>query len=111
MPRAILEAMGMGKPIITTDTAGCRQTINPHQGNGLLVPARDTVALGQAMLQLYQADPAELERMGRVSRQRAIRHFGTDNVNSTYLHLINQLLEPIINDLEVPSLVLDRNNA
>ncbi|NET34803.1 MAG: glycosyltransferase family 4 protein, partial [Cyanothece sp. SIO1E1] len=56
MPRAILEAMSMGKPIITTDSAGCRQTINPTVKNGLLVPTRDTIALGQAMLQLYQCN-------------------------------------------------------
>lgn len=92
MPRAILEAMGMGKPIITTDTAGCRQTINPHLQNGLLVPTRDETALGQAMLQLYQCNSEVLAQMGNASRQWAQTNFSVAQVNATYLRLVNKLL-------------------
>ena len=40
-PRTVLEAMAVGRPIITTDTSGCRQTVR-HGENGLLVPVKDS---------------------------------------------------------------------
>lgn len=52
-PRSVLEAMAMGRPIITTDVPGCRETVT-HQLNGLLVPAQDAVALAGAMTRLIE---------------------------------------------------------
>ena len=48
-PGALLEAMAMGRAVITTDVPGCRETVE-HGRNGLLVPARDVRALADAML-------------------------------------------------------------
>src|SRR5690606_31212822 len=58
MPRAILEAMAMGKPIITTDVAGCREAIS-HE-TGLLVPVKDGKSLAEAMLKCYHMDAENL---------------------------------------------------
>lgn len=48
MPRVIMEAMAMEKPVITTDTAGCRETVDANV-SGYLVPVKDSVALANAM--------------------------------------------------------------
>ena len=47
-PRVILEAMAMGRPIITTDVPGCRETVE-HGVNGFLVKPQDAVSLAEAM--------------------------------------------------------------
>ena len=66
-PRSVLEAMSMGRAIITTDAPGCRETVQ-HGVNGYLVPVRDSQALAAAMRALC-ADPDTLARFGRAGRQ------------------------------------------
>lgn len=66
MPRSVLEAMSMGRPIITTDVPGCRQTVE-HGTNGLLVPVRNAEALAAAMQQFLD-DPELVREMGVKSR-------------------------------------------
>ena len=62
-PRSVLEAMAMGRPVITTDAPGCRETVSDGV-NGILVPVRDTAALVRAMVRL--SDSADLRaRMGQ----------------------------------------------
>ncbi len=67
--RAALEAMAMGRPVITTDAPGCRDTV-VHGVNGLLVPVGDADALADAMVALA-GDGAAVVRMGRASRALA----------------------------------------
>lgn len=67
-PRSVLEAMSMGRAIITTDAPGCRETIVDGE-QGFLVPVRDAEALTRAALALI-ADVALLQRMGAAARQR-----------------------------------------
>lgn len=87
MPRSVLEAMAMGRPILTTDVAGCRETV--EQGvNGLLVEARSVAALAEGMRALANAagpTPGPLEEMGRASRALAERRFDVRAVNSVIL--------------------------
>ena len=66
IPRTVLEAMAMGRPIITTDAPGCRETVRDGW-NGYLVPVRDSVALAEAMERLL-ANPRLAEQMGANSR-------------------------------------------
>jgi glycosyltransferase involved in cell wall biosynthesis len=82
-PRSVLEAMSMGRPIITTDVPGCRETVADGV-NGLLVPERNAGALAGAMRKL--ADNAGLrERMGALSRQIAVEKYAVDRVNATLM--------------------------
>ncbi len=92
MPRALLEGMAMGKPIITTDSVGCRETVD-EGSNGYIVPAEDAEALSAAMLRFMQLSPAEKEAMGRQSRQKALNEFSNDVVLPQYLKLIASLLK------------------
>jgi glycosyltransferase involved in cell wall biosynthesis len=68
-PRSALEAMAMGRPIITTDVPGCRETVVPGR-NGLLIPARDGPRLAWAILSLLK-NPKVAAAMGRESRKIA----------------------------------------
>jgi glycosyltransferase involved in cell wall biosynthesis len=86
MPRAILEGMAMGKPIITTDTPGCNETVN---GNGLLIPTKDANALANAMLKLYQLKEEDYQLMSRKSRQMALDVFDEKLIIEHYFKIIN----------------------
>jgi glycosyltransferase involved in cell wall biosynthesis len=79
VPRTVLEAMAMGRPILTTDAPGCRQTVEEGT-NGYLVPVRDAGALAAAMLRLIAA-PEQLAALGAASRQRAERLYDVTEVN------------------------------
>jgi len=82
-PRSSLEAMAMGRPIVTTDVPGCRETVVDGV-NGLLVPVRDAEALAGAMARLI-AEPALAENMGRESRRIAEEKFDVHRVNEAIL--------------------------
>ena len=73
VPRSLLEAMACGKPIITTDTPGCRKTVEDGV-NGFLVPAKDSDSLADAMLFLAENEDLR-KRMGEASRERALALF------------------------------------
>ena len=83
VPRSILEAMSMGRAIITTDSPGCRETVE-NGTNGLLVPPRDADALHSAMLRFVH-EPALAQRMGRESRRLAEEEFDVRKVNDAML--------------------------
>jgi len=72
-PRSLLEAAAMAKPIITTQTVGCREVVDEGI-NGLLVPVKDAKALAEAMIRLIR-DPALRERMGKAGRTKIEQEF------------------------------------
>lgn len=85
-PRSVLEAMAMGRPIITTDVPGCRETVRAGE-NGLLVSARNSAALADAMIRLIEK-PDERATMGRASLAMARELFDVGKVNQTlFRHL------------------------
>jgi glycosyltransferase involved in cell wall biosynthesis len=84
MPRSVLEAMAMGRPIITTNAPGCRETV-VHGENGFLVPIKDVDALAQAM-EIFILDPGLAITMGMRSRELAEEKYDVHKVNSIMLH-------------------------
>jgi glycosyltransferase involved in cell wall biosynthesis len=70
-PRSLLEAASMGKPIITTDTVGCKDVVD-HGVNGYLVEAKNAEDLADKMLKMIDMDSAELDRMGKKSREKMV---------------------------------------
>jgi glycosyltransferase involved in cell wall biosynthesis len=83
LPRTIMEAMATGRPIITTDTPGCRETvISGH--NGYLVPARNVPALVEAMTRLVEK-PELIGSMGRESRRMAEAKYDVHRINRRIL--------------------------
>jgi glycosyltransferase involved in cell wall biosynthesis len=83
VPRSTQEAMAMGRPVITTDAPGCRETVVEGE-NGFLVPVRDPEALAKAMLRFIE-NPQLVETMGRASRALAERRFDVNKVNAKML--------------------------
>ena len=72
-PKSLIEAMAMGKALIATDTAGCKEVVE-HQKNGMLVPVGDSRKLAEAIYEI--ASNGNLARdYGRYSRQKAVREF------------------------------------
>lgn len=82
-PRTVLEAMAMGRPIITTDAPGCRETVINGE-NGYLVPVADAGALASAMKKFID-QPNLVEAMGRRSREIAEEKYDVRKVNDVML--------------------------
>jgi glycosyltransferase involved in cell wall biosynthesis len=82
-PRTVLEAMAMGRPIITTDSPGCRETVMDGD-NGFLIPIKSVDALEQAMLKFIET-PVLIARMGLRSRQIAEEKYDVNRVNIVML--------------------------
>lgn len=80
-PRSVLEAMAVGRAVVTTDTPGCRETVVPGE-NGLLVAPQRVEPLAQAMLQMAELPRSELIRMAARSRAIAEARFDVNLINS-----------------------------
>ncbi|MDH0834310.1 glycosyltransferase family 4 protein [Acinetobacter johnsonii] len=78
-PRTVLEAMAMGRAIITTDAPGCRETVS-HGVNGYLVGVKSVDDLVQSM-QYFIEDPKLIEYMGQRSREIALNKYDVLQVN------------------------------
>ena len=87
-PRTVLEAMAMGRPIITTDTPGCRETIDKAGANGILVPPRNAEALAEAALQLMAVSKERLEEMASCSSRLVRERFDVHLVTADILRVV-----------------------
>jgi glycosyltransferase involved in cell wall biosynthesis len=90
LPKSLLEALSCGRPIITTDVPGCRE-VCADGVNGLLVPARDSIALSNAIEKLA-INPELRQAMGRAGRLRAESEFSNEIVCAQTLDLYRRLL-------------------
>ena len=88
MPRAVLEAMAIGRPILTTTAPGCAESID--LACGWRVPPQSSVRLAQVIRQA-SASPEMLTRMGQAARKRVTRRFRDDQVTVYYLRALNDL--------------------
>lgn len=85
-PRTILEAMATGRPIITTDNPGSRETVE-NGVNGFLVPPRDVDSLVDAMM-TFVKNPDVAVQMGGASRRIAEEKYDVHKVNRTMLEVM-----------------------
>ncbi len=88
-PRSVLEAMATGKPIITTDAPGCRETVRDGE-TGFLVPLHSEEALADAMLR-FVADPALISSMGEASYRYCVERYDVHRVNRMMLQTMGLL--------------------
>ncbi len=86
LPRTVLEAMAVGRPILTTDTPGCRETVRPGE-NGFLVPPADPKALAERMVWFIEHRD-QWDYMGRKSRELAEDRFDVRKVNSKMIEVM-----------------------
>lgn len=88
MPRTIIEAMMMAKPVLATDIRGAREEVVPEE-TGLLVPTRNPEALSAAM-QRFVDDPEWARRLGAAGRARAVLLYDESQVVARQLERIAQ---------------------
>ena len=88
VPRTLLEAASMAKPIITTDTVGCREVVR-YGENGYLIPIKDAQALAQKIAYLA-THPEARKIMGENGRIRAIKEFDIKRVVEQYMKLYDR---------------------
>ncbi|MEI9900145.1 MAG: glycosyltransferase [Hyphomicrobium sp.] len=86
MPQPVLQAMAAGRPIVTSDVAGCRDTVD-ERVNGCLVPPRDVGAL-QAAMEGFLKRPDLIPSMARASRSKAERFCSTDSARRSMLDIL-----------------------
>ncbi|HEX8240121.1 MAG TPA: glycosyltransferase family 4 protein [Allosphingosinicella sp.] len=82
-PRTVLEAMAMGRAVITTEAPGCRNTVVEGE-NGLLVPVADADALYRAMRRFVE-EPELARTMGEASLRLVREKYDVDKVNAAIL--------------------------
>ena len=90
VPKVLIEAASCGRPIVTTDTPGCREIVREGE-NGFLIPPRDIPALAGAIQRLID-DPSLRKKMGERGREMAIRDFSLKRVVSETMGLYKELL-------------------
>lgn len=88
-PRSSLEALSCGRPVITTDSVGCRETVIDGK-NGFLVKPQSIDEIEQAMIRLID-EPALIHQMGIASRQLAVKRFDVHTVNQQIVEAIEAL--------------------
>lgn len=83
-PRSVLEAMSIGRPIITTDVSGCRETVK-HGINGFLVPVKDVDSSIPYFLKIIDSD---LKKMGLESRNFCEEKYDVNKVNNNIFKIL-----------------------
>lgn len=92
-PRSILEAMATGRPVVTTDAPGCRETVIDGI-NGRLVAPRSAQALARAIEELLAMDFSALQALGCSSRQMAEQKYDVHRVNQQLMAPLGLCDEP-----------------
>ena len=87
-PRSILEALATGRPIITTDVPGCRETVI-HKKNGLIVSPKNPVSLANAMIDLLKVKNNIIKKMANESFIIAKNKYEINKVNKSILDIMN----------------------
>lgn len=89
LPKSLIEACAIGRPIVTTNNIGCRDVVEDGV-NGFLVPVKDANALADKIKMLI--DDKELRlKMGKTSRMIAEKEFSLDEVINKHLEIYQAL--------------------
>lgn len=86
LPRSTQEAMAVGRPVITTDVPGCRETV-VEGVTGFLVPRWNSQALAEKMIYFIQ-HPEQINKMGYQARVYAEEYFDANKVNIKLLEIL-----------------------
>ena len=90
VPRTLLEAAAMAKPIITTDAPGCRDTVDDG-ATGFLCRLRDADDLADKMLRMIEMERDHFEAMGQRGREKMMREFDERIVINRYLDVAGEI--------------------
>ena len=92
VPKSLLEAGAMGKPIVTTDNVGCRETVD-NGVNGFLCEPRSTESLIDALDKMITLSHEERLAMGIASRKKIEAEFDEKIVINKYMNAIEEVLK------------------
>jgi len=92
LPRTITEAMSMEKPVITTDTAGCRETVDDGI-NGYLVTLKSTESLVQAIKKISNLTEEERKEMGKRGREKAVAQFDDQIIADQIFGVVKSIID------------------
>lgn len=87
LPQSTLEALAVGRAVITTDVPGCRETVL-NGVNGLMVPSQDARSLADAMIVILEK-PELIKEFGAHSRKLAEELFSSIRINDEYRKILN----------------------
>lgn len=82
-PRTVLEAMAMGRPVLTTDAPGCRETVI-HGINGFLIPVKDPEELAKKMIWMIE-NKSQVHKMATESLRLCRQKYDVRKVNGVIL--------------------------
>jgi len=91
VPRSLLEAASMAKPIITTDSVGCRDVLDDGI-SGYLCQPRNAESLAAAMLRFVALTPEQMKAMGAAGRVKIEREFDERIVIKHYIDVLDQVV-------------------
>lgn len=91
LPRSTLEALAKGRPIITTNSPGCRETVIDGV-NGILVDVKNWRSLASAIKKLAKESNANIKNMGLESRRLAVERFDVRIVNEKIMKFIEKVV-------------------
>jgi len=91
VPRTLMEAGAMGRPVVATDVPGCREVV-AHGENGLLCDARDAASLERALAAMLDMSADERRAMGARGRKKIEKEFDERAVVQRYRELVRQLV-------------------
>jgi len=89
VPRSLLEAGAMGKPIITTDSVGCRETVIDGE-TGFLCKPKNIDDLAEKMKKIITMTPEERSTIGQKGHEYIARNFDESKIIERYLSVISQ---------------------
>lgn len=87
MPKTLLEACASGRPIITTNSIGCKECVDDNE-NGIMIAPKSASAIVNAIKQLVD-HPEKIVEMGKNSRVKAEREFDVDHVIAKHMEIYN----------------------
>ncbi len=90
LPKAVLEAMAAGKPVVTTDIPGCREAVVDGE-TGFLVPPGNPLALAEALERLISS-PELRARLGAAGRRRVEENFSDTIICAATLKVYEDLV-------------------
>ena len=91
LPKSVIEAEAIGRPVVTTDSVGCRDTVVDGK-NGYMIPIKDSDALAMALKKLID-NPELRQTMGKNARKFAVNRFDIKDVVKVHMDVYDNILK------------------
>lgn len=91
LPKSVIEAEAIGRPVVTTDSVGCRDTVVDGK-NGYMIPIKDSDTLAMALKKLID-NPELRQTMGKNAREFAVSKFDVKDVVKVHLDIYKAIIQ------------------